>query len=83
MDIKELAAGIALNTFLSEYNKEKDPTNVLDAIARAESWDDKELQDLEVSVWEPFEGNYPSQVAEYISNLAEEIENGYKSLAKS
>lgn len=82
MDTETIAKRIALNTFLSDFDGDKDPTEILDAITNAEGWSDQELENFGVLVWEPFEGDYPSKVAEYISNLANDIKEGYELLKK-
>lgn len=76
MNIKGIALRIALNTFLSDWDADADPEEIHEAISDAQSWDDLD----DVSVWEPFENRTPSEVAESISNLAKDIEEGYTSL---
>lgn len=76
MNIKGTALRIALNTFLSDWDAEADPEETLGTISGAQSWDDLE----DVSVWEPFENKSPSEVAESIANLAQDIEEGYAAL---
>ena len=73
INLKDVMGSIALGTFLSDWDQKKSYEDIMEILNREETWSDID-PDI-INVWEKFEQNSPSYVADHISVLYEDLNN--------
>jgi len=68
-DIEAVIGSIALGNYLSDWDNEKTYDQVMDKIEKISDWSDTD----EVEVWEKFEQDSPSIVADHIATLFDDV----------
>jgi len=73
VDLEKAIGYIALGNYLSDYNADKSYDEIQEYLQGLESCTDSDPD--EISVWEKFEMDPPSEVAEHISNLHGDVKD--------
>lgn len=67
-DLENLALSMAMGTFLSSTHEEKELEAILEALSNS---DERVLDELKVSIWQPFEKEPYARVARYICDAVD------------